>query len=85
MWDIFLYEGFYIIYTILYIMLKLFSKTILKKNFDEVMYFWKEIGYQITDIDEFIQAIYKHRIKSTIIEKYEMEYDEMNDENKDEK
>jgi len=39
------------------------------------MYFWKDIGYQITDIDGFVQAVHKHRIKYNVIEKYEIEYD----------
>eukprot|EP01129_Flabellula_baltica_P017679 TRINITY_DN9883_c0_g1_i1.p1 TRINITY_DN9883_c0_g1~~TRINITY_DN9883_c0_g1_i1.p1 ORF type:complete len:688 (-),score=138.04 TRINITY_DN9883_c0_g1_i1:18-2081(-) len=73
-WDIFLYEGSWVIYTINMCLLKSLSKQIVKLDAEGLMLFWKQIGSKIVNDDLFMNLVLKNLIPQEKILEYEQEY-----------
>ncbi|PRP85082.1 hypothetical protein PROFUN_07266 [Planoprotostelium fungivorum] len=75
LWDLFLYMGYDVVYTICLSIMKWFEKMLMVSNFEEIMMLFRQMEemHEI-NVDEFIQFIFKNEIKSGKIRKLEQDW-----------
>jgi len=74
LWDLYLTEGYEIVYSIALGVLRRWEGELLGKGFDKIMAFIKGLETMVVDVDKFISFIVKNRIPSRKIQHLEEEY-----------
>eukprot|EP01117_Protostelium_nocturnum_P013269 TRINITY_DN4941_c1_g1_i3.p1 TRINITY_DN4941_c1_g1~~TRINITY_DN4941_c1_g1_i3.p1 ORF type:complete len:1016 (-),score=462.63 TRINITY_DN4941_c1_g1_i3:38-3085(-) len=84
LWDLFLYYGYDIVYSITFAIMKWFEKKLMVCSFDEILGLFRAFE-EMNDIDpdEFVAFIVKHEIKAAKIRKLEAEYKVLKDSGKE--
>jgi len=75
-WDLFLFKGYDIVFTVAIGMFKMFEKKLLSLQFDQIMGFFKSLEMMDMDADVFIAFIMKNKVKSNVIRKYEEKFNQ---------
>jgi len=73
-WDLFLYEGYDVVFFIAIGLFKMFEKNLLSMQFDQIMGFLKSLESMDIDPDDFISFIMKNKVKTKTIRKFEEKY-----------
>jgi len=75
LWDLFLYLGYDIVYSICLSIMKWFEKTLMISSFEEIMMLFRQFEemHEI-NVDEFVYFIFKNEIKSAKIRKLEEDW-----------
>jgi hypothetical protein len=66
-WDIYFSEGSNVIFKVVIGLLQLYEKVLLKKNFEEIMHFFREFDRVPIDVDNFMKYILKIDISDSDI------------------
>jgi len=73
-WDIFLYEGYDILYTLAITVIRQNKDYLLKNDLEGIMTFFTKIKEYEVDPEEFVKEIKANRIKSSTIQQFTAEY-----------
>jgi len=75
LWDLFLYIGFDVVYSICLSIMRWFEKQLMVSNFEEVMMLFRQFEemHEI-NVDEFISLVFKNEVKAARLRKLEEEY-----------
>jgi len=73
-WDLFLYYGFDILFSVSYSLILMHADRLLKSGLEGIFQVFKDLEKLTMSPDEFVQFVIKHKIKSKEIRKYEQEY-----------
>jgi len=80
-WDVFLFKGYDIVYSVALTIIKMFSSEIVKLSFENLMSFFKGIEKKNIDEEEFIKQVRENEIPPKKLRKLELKYATKDQEN----